>query len=307
MSVFFSLLVNLLPLYILIGMGFIAARSLKVDRQSLASLAIFMFMPIVVFGFVVKLEFQASYIMLPLIIFLVSIITGLVFLAVGKKVYGDNTANLMAMCCSMGNTGYFGLPLVFLFFDEQQTAVYIFMMLGGSVYEATFGYYLAARGAFDVKTSLKKLAKFPALYAITAGFIANGLGYKPPELFETYWAYFKGAYVVLGMMIVGAALANINKLVFGPRFMALVFLGKFVAWPALIYAFIAFDNAVLGWYPQDIHNLILIMSLVPPAANIAAFAAQMNLKPEKAATTILVSTVFALVYIPAMIWLLNIQ
>ncbi|MCB1681531.1 MAG: AEC family transporter [Rhodospirillales bacterium] len=307
MSVFFSLLVNLLPLYILIGMGFIAARYLKVDRQSLASLAIFMFMPIVVFGFVVKLEFQASYIMLPLIIFLVSIITGLVFLAVGKKVYGDNTANLMAMCCSMGNTGYFGLPLVFLFFDEQQTAVYIFMMLGGSVYEATFGYYLAARGAFDVKTSLKKLAKFPALYAITAGFIANGLGYKPPELFETYWAYFKGAYVVLGMMIVGAALANINKLVFGPRFMALVFLGKFVAWPALIYAFIAFDNAVLGWYPQDIHNLILIMSLVPPAANIAAFAAQMNLKPEKAATTILVSTVFALVYIPAMIWLLNIQ
>ncbi|MCB1841106.1 MAG: AEC family transporter, partial [Alphaproteobacteria bacterium] len=304
MSVFFSLLVNLLPLYILIGMGFIAARYLKVDRQSLASLAIFMFMPIVVFGFVVKLEFQASYIMLPLIIFLVSIITGLVFLAVGKKVYGDNTANLMAMCCSMGNTGYFGLPLVFLFFDEQQTAVYIFMMLGGSVYEATFGYYLAARGAFDVKTSLKKLAKFPALYAITAGFIANGLGYKPPELFETYWAYFKGAYVVLGMMIVGAALANINKLVFGPRFMALVFLGKFVAWPALIYAFIAFDNAVLGWYPQDIHNLILIMSLVPPAANIAAFAAQMNLKPEKAATTILVSTVFALVYIPAMIWLL---
>ena len=70
MSVFFSLLVNLLPLYILIGMGFIAARYLKVDRQSLASLAIFMFMPIVVFGFVVKLEFQASYIMLPLIIFL---------------------------------------------------------------------------------------------------------------------------------------------------------------------------------------------------------------------------------------------
>lgn len=307
MDVFFSLLTNLLPLYILIGMGFVAARYLKVERQSLASLAIFMFMPVVVFGFVVQLEFEATYILLPLVIFAVSVITGVGFLWIGRKVYGDNTANLMAMCCSMGNTGYFGLPLVFLFFNEQQTAIYIFMMLGGSVYEATFGYYLAARGAFDVKTSLKKLAKFPGLYAIAAGIIVNRLGLEPPELFWTYWAYFKGAYVCLGMMIVGAALANVQKLVFGPRFMALVFFGKFVAWPVLIYAFVAFDRSVLHWYAPDVHNLMLIMSLVPPAANIAAFAAQMNLKPEKAATTILAGTVFALVYIPAMIWLLDIH
>lgn len=307
MAVFFSLLTNLLPLYILIGMGFIAARYLKVDRQSLASLAIFMFMPIVVFGFVVNLEFQPSYILLPLVIFAVSIITGLGFLWIGRKIYGDSTANLMAMCCSMGNTGYFGLPLVFLFFNEEQTAIYIFTMLGGSVYEATFGYYLAARGAFDVKTSLKKLAKFPGLYAIAAGIIVNRLALEPPELFWTYWAYFKGAYVVLGMMIVGAALAGVNKLVFGPRFMSLVFFGKFVVWPVLIYAFVLLDRIVLQWYTPDIHNLILIMSLVPPAANIAAFAAQMNMKPEKAATTILAGTVFALVYIPAMIWLLGIR
>ena len=71
MDVFFSLLTNLLPLYILIGMGFVAARYLKVDRQSLASLAIFMFMPIVVFGFVVNLEFQPSYILLPIVIFVI--------------------------------------------------------------------------------------------------------------------------------------------------------------------------------------------------------------------------------------------
>ncbi len=109
------------------------------------------------------------------------------------------------------------------------------------------------------------------------------------------------------MMIVGAALAGVNKLVFGPRFMSLVFFGKFVVWPVLIYAFVLFDRVILQWYTPDIHNLILIMSLVPPAANIAAFAAQMNMKPEKAATTILAGTVFALVYIPAMIWLLGIR
>ncbi len=307
MDVFFTLFFNLLPLYGLIALGFFAGRFLNVDRQSLATLAIYICMPIVVFGFVVNLEFQPAYLLLPIIIFVVSIITGVVFYAVGLKTYGDSTANLMAMCCSMGNTGYFGLPLVFLFFNEQQTAIYIFMMLGGSVYEATGGYYLAARGAFDVKTSLKKLLRFPALYAIIAGFIINQMALEPPELFWTYWNYFKGAYVVLGMMIVGAALSGVRKLVFGPRFMLFVFLGKFVAWPALIFAFVWLDRTVMGWYAEDIHKLILIMSLVPPAANIAAFAAQMNIMPEKAATTILVGTIFALVYIPLMIGLLGIE
>jgi len=44
--------------------------------------------------------------------------------------------------------------------------------------------------------------------------------------------------------------------------------------------------------------LMLILSIVPPAANIAAFAAQLNVQPEKAATTVLLCTIFALFYIP---------
>lgn len=306
MGVFLSLVTNLLPLYGIIGLGYFAGKRLHVDRQTLASLAIYIFMPIVVFGFVVNLDFQASYILLPFIIFIVSTITGLGFLALGKKVYGDNNANLMAMCCSMGNTGYFGLPLVFLFFTEQQVAIYIFMMLGGSVYEATIGYYIAARGAFDAKTSLKKLIRFPALYAITLGLIVNRFEIEPPQLFWTYWAYFKGGYVVLGMMIVGAALSKLDRLVFSKQFIALVFIGKFVVWPLLVFLFVVFDEKFLMWYSQDIHRLMLMMSFVPPAANIAAFAAQMNLDSGKAATTILIGTVFAVLYIPAMLWLLGV-
>ena len=47
--------------------------------------------------------------------------------------------------------------------------------------------------------------------------------------------------------------------------------------------------------------MLLIMSIVPPAANIAAFAATLDLNPEKAATTVLLGTIFALFYIPAVL------
>lgn len=306
MSVFLSLFVNLLPLYALIGLGYFAGRVLKVDRQSLGSLAIYLFMPVVVFGFVADLEFHTAYIALPIFIFIASTITGLGFLALGNRVYKDNQANLLAMCTSMGNTGYFGLPLVLLFFEKDLVAIYIFMMLGGLVYEATVGYYIAARGAFNVRQSIIKLLKFPTLYAMAAGFLINYMQVELPELFWTYWTHFKGAYVIIGMMIVGAALANIDKFVFGPRFIALVFAGKFIVWPAMAFTFITLDQYFFQWLTTDLHHLVMMMSIVPPAANIATFATQMNLEPEKAATTILIGTLFALIYIPAMIWLIGI-
>lgn len=298
MDIFFTLLTNLIPLYVLIGIGWLAGRFFEVDRNTLANLAIFIMLPIVVFGFVLKLDFQASYFLLPIVIYAVQASIGLAFLWLGRKIYDGAEANILAMAASMGNTGYFGLPLVLLIFPPEQVAIYIFAMMGGSVYEATIGYYIAARGRFDVRTSLIKLAKFPTLYAIVLAFIVRSLEINMPVQFDLYWGYFKGAYVLIGMMIIGAALAKVKNLVVGPRFLSLAFAGKFVAWPALVLLFTALDQSVFGLFEPEIHKLLLIMALVPTAANVAAFASQLDLVPEKAATTILFSTIFALFYIP---------
>ena len=53
-------------------------------------------------------------------------------------------------------------------------------------------------------------------------------------------------------------------------------------------------------------NIVILITIVPPAANSVAFAAQLNIRPEKAATTVLLGTVLALFYIPAVIWLVGI-
>ncbi|NCT41676.1 MAG: hypothetical protein GW778_08465 [Alphaproteobacteria bacterium] len=300
MDIFLTLFTNLIPLYILIGLGFIAGRFLHVERMSIANLVIYICLPVVAFGFVSTLEFQLSYIFLPIIILTISSIVGLGVYALGKRMFGDNRANLLSMCASMPNSGYFGLPLVILVFKEQPqwVGVYMFMMLGVTIYEATIGYYIAARGSYSVSDSIKKLMKFPALYAIALALIVNISGAELPEQFYTYWAYFKGAYVVMGMMIIGVALASVEKLVIGPRFLSLVALGKFIIWPILMIIIMAIDMHLTHLFNAEIYKLMLILSIVPPAANIAAFAAQLNVQPEKAATTVLLCTIFALFYIP---------
>ncbi len=305
MDIFLTLFTNLLPLYGLIMLGFIAGRWLEVESKSLANVAVFICNPIVVFGFVVQLDFKMAYVALPIIFFLISALMAFAFLEVGRRVYGDARANLLAICASGLNTGYFGLPLMLVLFDPQWVAVYLFMILGGMVCEGTVNYYIVARGHFDTRQSLIKFAKFPFLYAMVAAILCNWGGVQMPDLFNTYWGYFKGAYVVLGMMIIGASLAKTKKLVWAPKFFTLTFLAQFIIWPVLAFVLITLDQNYTHLFEAEVHRFVMIMSLVPPAANVAAFAAQFHIRPEKAATTVLLGTIFALGYIPAMMVLLG--
>ncbi len=305
MRIFFELIVNLIPLYFLIGAGFFLGRFARLDTHTLANMILYLCLPVVMFGFVAGLDLQPAYALLPVLTFVIPAVTGFAMLKIGRAVYGDARANLLSMCSAMGNSGYFGLPLVLLLFEQKWVGVYMFMLLGFVLYEGTIGYYIAARGKFSARDSILKVLKFPSVYAVSAGLLVNFLDLPLPDLFTTYWTYFKGAYVIIGMMIVGAALAKMDRLAFSGRFLALAFAGKFMVWPLLALAFIAADRAFLHMFEEQVRMLILVVSLVPPAANIAAFAEQFDMKPEKAATTILIGTVAALFYIPAVLTLAN--
>lgn len=300
MDIFLLLLTNLLPLYILIAVGFGASRFFEIDRQTLANFAIYICAPVVMFGFVIDLDLKPQLAFLPFIVF--ALFSGMAFgaLALAKKIYKDGRANLAALCSAHSNTGYFGLPLVLLVFQDHKewVGVYVFMLLGNAIFESTVSYYIAARGKFTVRQSLKRVVKFPTIYAITAGLIINLLNVHMPEMFYLYWGYFKGAYVVAGMMIIGASLAKVNKLVIAPKFLTFSFAGKFIVWPLLAWVLILADEHFFHLFAPQIHQLLFLMAIVPQGANIAAFATQMDLRPEKAASTVLIGTIFALFYIP---------
>ncbi len=305
--IFFTLLPNLIPLYLLIAIGYLAGRFYDVDRTTLANLAVFIMMPVMVFSFVATLDLHLEYALLPVVMYGIQTIVAFGSFWLAGRIYDDTTPNLLAMCASMGNFGYFGLPVILLMFPPEWIGVYMFLLLGNILFEATVGYYIAARGHFDVRQSLRKLAKFPSIYAVVLGILVNLSGFQLPDVFFTYRDYFKGAYVIVGMMIIGTALSQVNKLVLGPRFLAMVFLGKFVAWPVLAFLTVTLDSLFTQWFEPEVHQLLLVLSTVPPAANIAAFAAQLNLTPAKAATTVLIGTVFALFYMPALFAILQID
>lgn len=301
MDLFVSLLTNIIPLYVIIALGWVAGRFYDVDRTSLASLAIYILVPVVSFYYVSGLDFKPAYIALPLMVYALFSAVTILFYRIGRAVYADKRANLLAMCASASNTGYLGLPIVILLFPPEWVGVYVFALSGGLLYEATVMYYIANRGNFSPKDSFIRVLKFPVLYAIIAGLIVNAAHIELPHQLDSFWTYFKGAYVVIGMMIVGCSLSKVSKLVIAPKFLALSFAGQFILWPLLAFGLIALDQNVIHWFEPQVHKMLMIMAIVPPAANIAAFAAKLDLNPEKAATTVLLGTIFALFYIPAVL------
>lgn len=299
MDLFLSLVFNIFPLYILIGLGFIAGRFFQVDRLTLANIVIFIIVPVVIFGYIVQLEINLAYMALPLLYYALLSLIALIYLCIGRKIYPDSRANLLSLTAACHNAGYFGLPVMISLFDIQWLAIYMFIIVGGVLFESTMAYYIAARGAFDVRQSLKRLMTYPSIYVVILGLLANKLWDQSlPEIAITYWVYFKGAYVVLGMMIIGAALAQARHFVFSWRFNALAFSGKFIVWPAFMGFFVALDIWVFQFYEPEIHTMLMLLSVMPPAAAVTAFATQFNTNPEKAATTVLAGTLFALIAIP---------
>ncbi|HBH27014.1 MAG TPA: hypothetical protein DDX54_06405 [Rhodospirillaceae bacterium] len=297
-----ALFVNILPLAALVALGHAAARWGEVDARSLATVAIYILVPVVVFGFLAQADLRPAFVALPFVAFALHAGITLAVWRLARAVYPDSRANLLAMVVGTANAGYMGLPVAAALFPPEQVGVYALLLIGDVVYGATVFYYVAARGRFSVGESMGKLARFPLVYAAAAGLAVNLAGVPLPAALWDAWEPCKGAYVVVGMMALGAALPR--RMVFAPRFVGLACAGKFVAWPAAALALIWAAGPVL---PPEAGGLLLAFAALPPAVGSVAYAAALDLRPEKAATTVLAATAASLITIPLTLWALGVE
>jgi predicted permease len=157
---------------------------------------------------------------------------------------------------------------------------------------------MGARGNADFKTAVRRVLKLPVIHAVWLGLLLNLCGFEMPQIMGKYWNYATGAWVFIGMMLIGVALSKQAKLVPDWRLMAWMFAPKFILWPLAGFGIIAADAAFFHALDADIYKMIAIFTSVPLAGNVVAFAANLDLHPERAATAVLASTLLAIVTVP---------
>lgn len=292
--------IKLIPLYLNILLGYIAGKKLQANQETISKLMFYMINPLIIFNGLIHTKLDPSILSLPLVTFSISCSLCILFYRFSRKIWTDGSKNLMAFSAGSGATGYFGVPLALMIFDEQTQGIYIMALLGVTLYDNSLGYYMTVKGAYSPRECIKKILFLPTLYSFLLGLAFNYFQLPIPEVYLDFINPIKGVYVVLGMMIIGIGLAGLTEFKLDFKFVCLTFLAKFFAWPFLVLLIIAIDQTFLGVYEPSSHQVLILVSIVPLAINTVMMASLMKCQPERIAATVLLSTIFALLYVPFM-------
>ncbi len=275
--------------------GYLVGKKLGTNPKEISSLLVYVISPAVIFISILQAPEENRYFSFLVGSYVICcLMSGLALLA-GRTIWKDNTEFLFAFSGGTGNTGYFGLPIAIGLFGIEGAAIAVFIILGANLYEFTVGYFLASRGDGTIKESLLKISKLPIIYAFIFALIMRSTDITINETIALGLDSFKGAYSVLGMMVIGITLGKITKFEFDSRYITYSLLWKFIAWPIVGLMTIAI-------YPGHLEavekSVILLMCSVPMAGNVVIISNDLGIHPEKAATAVMISTVLAIFSVP---------
>lgn len=296
---FITLLSKIFPLYINIAFGFVLSKYLKIKRDYIAFLLVYILAPIVIFFATLSLKLNWQLLFLPIFVFLFGSIISIYVLKRYKNEWNNSSLNTLAFTCGTGNTGYFGIPLAMLLLDSSNANIYIFATLGSLLYENTVGFYVTAKSSFTSKQSIIKIVKLPLIYAFIAGIILNSLGFQLPQVLTPTFEKIKWTYGILGMMMLGMGMIGFNlKEDIDKKYLKIAYFFKFIFWPVSVLLITFVDKNFIGFLDESIYKILFLFSIVPLAGNTVTLAILLKAKPQKASFTVLLSTLISVVFIP---------
>jgi len=289
---------RLLPLYVLVVLGFMAGRYLAVRKESFAAVLIYVLIPAVIFVAVIKARLQIQYASLPILFFVLCSFVCLAALQAAGLLFQSPLKNILAYASGSGNSGYFGIPVGVALFGESSFSTIVLCSFGFTLYELTLGFYIAARGNYSSWESLRKVIRLPAIYAFALGLICNALGFELKGPLLDLGLNMRAAYSVMGMMMIGLAMSEIKNFKVDWAFTALACLMKFLFWPLLTLMLLTFDHLWVGFFDFETARVVFFMATVPMAANTTAISSLLRTEPEKAAIAVVVTTFLAVITVP---------
>lgn len=292
-----TLLVPLLMLLSYIGLGFIAAQRLTVDPRPIATLLIYLVAPLTVFHALMTGEPTAGHLLLTVAMFL--LVSGMALTVRWATQYHFDAQEraLLAFSSGTGNTGYFGLPVALILLPPEGVTLYLFCMLGISLYEFTVGFYLSARGQFSVHQSFVRIARLPLVYAFFLALLLSALNVSLPLPVVDALAVFPATYTLLGMMIIGMTLSQVTFAAWDTRFVMTCMGLRYLLWPLVMLAAVL---ALQAWtqLAPELAMALLLLGVVPMASNVVVVAMELGIQPQKGALAVLTTTLLAPLLIP---------
>ena len=276
------------------------------DIPSISQVMIYTSTPFLVVNAFLKMDFAWGQVADMLLFFAVTLILqtaffGILFLFIRKQAQ-DTEKRVFCSMAALGNLGYFGMPIVTAIFPDQPLAAcYVTMaMMSLNTLLFTVGVYCVSGDRKQI--SFRAVLFNPAsigLY-IVLPFYLTGFGKMLPDAVKNACQSLSGMAAPLSMIILGIRLASGSlKETFSKPGAYLAVFVKLAVLP--VFAF-----AVLYFLPfTKIFKSVILVLCGAPSASIGLSLAEIHGGGQcLAANTLLLSTVFCVVTLPLIVFIL---
>ena len=298
---FLALLLKVLPLYLMIAIGYVAGRFANISDRQIADFIIHFIAPFVLLAMAWQAEIDpgVSFAFIMLLAVLTLFMAGASYFY-GDMIWGDKRKNLFSNQILGANTGYFGIPVAFALFAADTANLWILAIITSTIIHNSVGYYILARGNLSPWDGFQKLLRLPLFWSMILGLALSIFRVPWIDGLNDTMDMFKGAYFVLGMAIIGLSMARLQLKHFDLNYIWNTLLWRFPVWTLVTAGLIYLDQTFFGLLTPEYYGLMFLYALMPLPANSVAYAAQLDVHPQRAAAAVLASTLVAIGYIPLM-------
>ena len=302
-----DVLLQTLPFFAVIGLGYLAGRSGFFPAEATAYLTKFVFyfaLSAMLFRFsatqelssVLNWDIVLSYLVGSAVIYILA--TGLALL----RKRGIEEAAVEAQISVVGNVGFLGIPMLALLLGPEALGPVLLVL---SVDLIVFGSLIVIiiTGSRDgrlspavIRTVVGGLLSNPMIVAIVAGFVwSSALALPMPAPLDAFLGLLGGAATPCALFAIGASLASKST--------ERVVVAGWLSFAKLVLHPLAVACAVFFLFdltPYDA-GVVIAAAALPVAGNVYILAQHYGVAPQRASASILISTVVSILTVSLVI------
>ncbi len=263
----------ILPIFLIIAVGFVMDRRFRLDLDTLSKLNFYVFVPALLF---VKLLYADISGASMLTVGFFTIVQMAVLFALSLLVYAPPRLRparaVLSMTSMFNNCGNYGIPLVIFAFPDNPEllgplAVIIAMQ---NLANFTFGIWLFERRKHGTINVLKGFVGVPVVYALIAAIVMRLFNLEPFPQIAKPIGFLSDGLVAIALITLGAQLSR-SLSISDPLPLAIVALMRLVISPLLTAAMIPLFGIDLR---SPLAAMIIVIAGMPVAVNVYILAAE---------------------------------
>lgn len=280
---------DILPIFLIAGVGFILARRFGASVKTLATVSFNALSPCLVFHQLVTTKISGSQSLrvvafCVLLTLAIGIAARLASLPLGLDRMTLSSFLLVAM---FSNSGNYALPVVLFAFGKEALAFASVYFVTSAILLYSAGILVAASGQGSMRVALTRVFRVPAVYAVIAAGIVLGTGATVPAMVMRPVALLSDAAIPIMLLVLGMQLERATL----PKHPMAV--GAAAGLSLVVAPLIAFGlTAVLG-LTGAARQAAIIEASMPAAVITSVLALEFNLDAEFSTSVVFFTTLLS--------------